>query len=60
MFSWLEGDEWLRWNDERILIKMRMKIGMHVVSIEFVLLYVWVCCVKCGMKLDSIKGINYS
>ena len=37
-----------------------MKIGMHVVSIEFVLLYVWVCCVKCGMKLDSIKGINYS
>ena len=46
-----------RWEN---INKIRMKIGMHVVSIEFVLLYVWVCCVKCGMKLDSIKGINYS
>ena len=36
-----------------------MKLGARVVCNEFVLLYVWVCCVKCGMILNSIKGIKY-
>ena len=43
---------------ENIIIKIRKKIDVHVVCIEFVLLYVWVCCAKCGMKSNSIKGIK--
>ena len=43
-----------------VTYERREWIDLYVICIEFVLLNVWVCCVKCSMKLNSIRGINRS
>ena len=43
-----------------VTYKRRKWIDLCAIDIEFVLLNVEVCCVKCSMKLNSIRGINRS